>query len=119
MERRGRHRDSDPVSDRGDDPRSDPDLRQRRRGSQRREEEEKKERDRRREEEEEESDNPDEEDREKIAYGVWVSEVMLQQTRVQTVIDYYNRWMMKWPTIHHLSKASLEVKLMTSLVLLF
>ncbi|RWW22379.1 hypothetical protein GW17_00013413 [Ensete ventricosum] len=29
------------------------------------------------------------------AYGVWVSEVMLQQTRVQTVIAYYNRWMEK------------------------
>ncbi|XP_045789978.1 adenine DNA glycosylase [Trifolium pratense] len=45
---------------------------------------------------------------EKRAYGVWVSEVMLQQTRVQTVIAYYNRWMLKWPTIHHLAKASLE-----------
>lgn len=46
---------------------------------------------------------------EKRAYGVWVSEIMLQQTRVQTVIEYYNRWMKKWPTIHHLSNASLEV----------
>ncbi|KAE8708093.1 A/G-specific adenine DNA glycosylase [Hibiscus syriacus] len=52
-------------------------------------------------------DNKQEED-EKRAYGVWVSEVMLQQTRVQTVIDYYNRWMQKWPTLHHLSQASLE-----------
>ncbi|KAJ7961756.1 A/G-specific adenine DNA glycosylase [Quillaja saponaria] len=42
------------------------------------------------------------------AYGVWVSEVMLQQTRVQTVIGYYNRWMEKWPTIHHLAQATLE-----------
>ncbi|KAJ6343214.1 hypothetical protein OIU76_005032 [Salix suchowensis] len=33
---------------------------------------------------------------------------MLQQTRVQTVIDYYNRWMLKWPTLHHLAQASLE-----------
>ncbi|XP_031281623.1 adenine DNA glycosylase-like [Pistacia vera] len=47
-------------------------------------------------------------DKERRAYGVWVSEVMLQQTRVQTVIEYYNRWMKKWPTIHHLSEASLE-----------
>ena len=46
---------------------------------------------------------------EKKAYGVWVSEIMLQQTRVVTVIDYYNRWMKKWPSIHHLSMASLEV----------
>ncbi|XP_024909230.1 adenine DNA glycosylase, partial [Cynoglossus semilaevis] len=26
-------------------------------------------------------------------YGVWVSEIMLQQTQVATVIDYYNKWM--------------------------
>ncbi|TKY45432.1 A/G-specific adenine DNA glycosylase [Spatholobus suberectus] len=50
-----------------------------------------------------------EEEVERRAYGVWVSEVMLQQTRVQTVIAYYNRWMQKWPTIHHLAQASLEV----------
>ncbi|XP_071723806.1 adenine DNA glycosylase-like [Rutidosis leptorrhynchoides] len=49
-----------------------------------------------------------EEDREKRAYEVWVSEVMLQQTRVQTVINYFNRWMQKWPTLHHLALASLE-----------
>ncbi|XP_050208211.1 adenine DNA glycosylase [Mercurialis annua] len=49
-----------------------------------------------------------EEDKEKRAYGVWVSEIMLQQTRVQTVIDYYNRWMLKWPTLGHLAQASLE-----------
>lgn len=42
------------------------------------------------------------------AYGVWVSEIMLQQTRVQTVIDYYTRWMRKWPTLQHLAQASLE-----------
>ncbi|KAK7292766.1 hypothetical protein RJT34_15619 [Clitoria ternatea] len=50
----------------------------------------------------------EEEEQQKRAYGVWVSEVMLQQTRVQTVIAYYNRWMQKWPTIHHLAHASLE-----------
>ncbi|CAN0897468.1 Adenine DNA glycosylase [Linum grandiflorum] len=48
------------------------------------------------------------EEKEKRAYGVWVSEVMLQQTRVQTVIDYYNRWMAKWPTVELLAQASLE-----------
>ncbi|GMH32108.1 hypothetical protein Nepgr_033952, partial [Nepenthes gracilis] len=42
------------------------------------------------------------EDEERRAHGVWVSEVMLQQTRVATVIDYYNRWVDKWPSIHHL-----------------
>lgn len=49
------------------------------------------------------------EEEERRAYGVWVSEVMLQQTRVQTVIEYYNRWMLKWPSLHHLASASLEV----------
>ncbi|GAV68411.1 HhH-GPD domain-containing protein [Cephalotus follicularis] len=49
-----------------------------------------------------------EEESETRAYQVWVSEVMLQQTRVQTVIDYYNRWMRRWPTLHHLAQASLE-----------
>jgi A/G-specific adenine glycosylase len=28
-------------------------------------------------------------------YAVWVSEIMLQQTQVATVIDYYNKWMEK------------------------
>lgn len=48
------------------------------------------------------------EEKETRAYAVWVSEVMLQQTRVQTVIDYFNRWMEKWPSIHHLAQATLE-----------
>nr|XP_016489952.1 PREDICTED: adenine DNA glycosylase-like [Nicotiana tabacum] len=50
----------------------------------------------------------DDDEREKRGYAVWVSEVMLQQTRVSTVIDYFNRWMNKWPTLHHLAQASLE-----------
>lgn len=41
----------------------------------------------------------------KRAYEVFVSEIMLQQTRVATVIDYWNRWMDKWPTIHDLAEA--------------
>lgn len=41
-------------------------------------------------------------------YAVWVSEVMLQQTRVATVIDYHTRWMAKWPTVQALAKATLE-----------
>ncbi|KAK7100931.1 hypothetical protein V1264_023793 [Littorina saxatilis] len=40
--------------------------------------------------------------------SVWVSEIMLQQTQVATVIDYYNRWMTKWPNLLELSKAKLE-----------
>ncbi|KAK0649261.1 DNA glycosylase [Cercophora newfieldiana] len=40
------------------------------------------------------------------AYEVWISEVMLQQTRVATVIAYWNRWMARWPTIEDLAAAS-------------
>ncbi|ETS79482.1 hypothetical protein PFICI_09335 [Pestalotiopsis fici W106-1] len=43
---------------------------------------------------------------ERRAYEVWISEIMLQQTRVAVVIDYWNRWMEKWPTIHALAAAS-------------
>lgn len=42
---------------------------------------------------------------EKRAYQVWISEIMLQQTRVAVVIDYWNRWMEKWPTIRDLAAA--------------
>ncbi|KAG9270115.1 adenine DNA glycosylase isoform X1 [Astyanax mexicanus] len=41
-------------------------------------------------------------------YAVWVSEVMLQQTQVATVVDYYNKWMKRWPTVQTLAEASLE-----------
>lgn len=47
-------------------------------------------------------------DRDKRAYGVWVSEVMLQQTRVATVIEYWTRWMKRWPTVAALASATLE-----------
>ncbi|KAI8974412.1 DNA glycosylase [Pilobolus umbonatus] len=42
------------------------------------------------------------------AYEVWVSEIMLQQTQVATVIDYYHRWINKFPTIDDLAKADIE-----------
>ncbi|EOH87765.1 A/G-specific adenine glycosylase [Enterococcus pallens] len=38
-------------------------------------------------------------------YRVWISEIMLQQTRVDTVIDYYYRFMEAFPTIADLAKA--------------
>ncbi|XP_054458782.1 adenine DNA glycosylase [Anoplopoma fimbria] len=41
-------------------------------------------------------------------YAVWVSEIMLQQTQVATVIDYYNKWMKRWPTLQDLAAATLE-----------
>ncbi|XP_016047130.1 adenine DNA glycosylase isoform X2 [Erinaceus europaeus] len=47
-------------------------------------------------------------DLDRRAYAVWVSEVMLQQTQVASVIDYYTRWMEKWPTLQDLASASLE-----------
>ena len=39
------------------------------------------------------------------AYRVWVSEIMLQQTRVATVIPYYNRFMKRFPDIEALAQA--------------
>jgi A/G-specific adenine glycosylase len=39
-------------------------------------------------------------------YGVWVSEIMLQQTRVETVIPYFERWMIRFPGINELAAAS-------------
>jgi A/G-specific adenine glycosylase len=48
----------------------------------------------------------EEEDLNMRGYSVWVSEVMLQQTQVATVIDYYTRWMEKWPSIEELARAS-------------
>ncbi|KGR77805.1 A/G-specific adenine glycosylase [Ureibacillus sinduriensis] len=41
-------------------------------------------------------------------YKIWVSEVMLQQTRVDTVIPYYNRFLDKYPTIQDLAYAPEE-----------
>lgn len=38
-------------------------------------------------------------------YAVWVSEVMLQQTQVATVIDYFRRWMQRFPTVEALAEA--------------
>jgi A/G-specific adenine glycosylase len=40
------------------------------------------------------------------AYAVWVSEIMLQQTRVETVIPYYERWMARFPSLPALAAAS-------------
>eukprot|EP01052_Picozoa_sp_SAG31_P034240 SAG31_NODE_3973_length_3702_cov_3.586848_2_plen_259_part_00 len=42
------------------------------------------------------------------AYGTWVSEIMLQQTRVETVIPYYIKWMERWPTAAALAAATAE-----------
>jgi len=41
-------------------------------------------------------------------YAIWVSEIMLQQTRVQTVIPYWERWMARFPTVSSLAGAPLD-----------
>lgn len=41
-------------------------------------------------------------------YAIWVSEVMLQQTRVDTVIPYWERWLDRFPTVDHLAEAELD-----------
>lgn len=38
-------------------------------------------------------------------YRVWVSEIMLQQTQVTTVIAYFERFMQRFPTVHELAAA--------------
>ncbi len=40
------------------------------------------------------------------AYAVWVSEIMLQQTRVEAVIPYFLRWMERFPDVARLAAAS-------------
>lgn len=41
-------------------------------------------------------------------YPIWVSEIMLQQTTVQTVETYFVRFMKRWPTLESLAGAPLE-----------
>jgi A/G-specific adenine glycosylase len=46
--------------------------------------------------------------RSKDPYHIWVSEIMLQQTRVDTVIPYFNRFVDRFPTLEHLAEAPEE-----------
>jgi A/G-specific adenine glycosylase len=41
-------------------------------------------------------------------YAVWISEIMLQQTQVKTVIPYYERWMRALPTVGDFARARPE-----------
>jgi A/G-specific adenine glycosylase len=41
-------------------------------------------------------------------YAIWVSEIMLQQTQVKTVIPFWNRWLRELPTIEAAAKAPSE-----------
>ena len=44
--------------------------------------------------------------KDKDPYHVWISEIMLQQTRIEAVIDYYERFMKRIPNIQSLSEIS-------------
>ena len=41
-------------------------------------------------------------------YGVWLSEIMLQQTTVKTVIPYYEKFLELFPTVEDLARAKEE-----------
>jgi A/G-specific adenine glycosylase len=41
-------------------------------------------------------------------YKVWIAEVMLQQTQVDRVIGFYNRFLVKYPTIESLAETTYE-----------
>ncbi|SBT77172.1 A/G-specific adenine glycosylase, putative [Plasmodium ovale] len=50
-------------------------------------------------------------DREKLilrGYEVYISEIMLQQTKVNTVLNYYIKWMNRWTNIFELAKSNLD-----------
>jgi A/G-specific adenine glycosylase len=49
--------------------------------------------------------------RERTPYSVWVSEIMLQQTQVGTVIAYYERFMARFPNVAALAAAELDAVL--------
>lgn len=42
---------------------------------------------------------------EKDPYKIWLSEIILQQTRVDQGLEYYNRFVKAFPTVKHLAKA--------------
>ena len=44
----------------------------------------------------------------RVPYRVWISEVMLQQTRVEVVVPYYLRFMKRFPTLRALADAPLD-----------
>jgi len=41
-------------------------------------------------------------------YAIWVSEIMLQQTRVQAAVPYYERFMRRFPTVQKLAAARID-----------
>ena len=41
-------------------------------------------------------------------YGIWIAEVMLQQTQLAVALPYWTRWMAAFPTVEALAAASLD-----------
>src|SRR5215469_14117911 len=41
-------------------------------------------------------------------YAIWVSEIMLQQTQIATVIPYYRRFLKAFPTVQRLARSRLD-----------
>ena len=46
--------------------------------------------------------------RERNAYRVWISEIMLQQTQVATVVPYFERWLKRFPDVQSLAAAPVD-----------
>lgn len=44
-------------------------------------------------------------------YAIWISEIMLQQTQVKTVLPYYQRWLEQFPTVEALAAADQQTVL--------
>ena len=44
----------------------------------------------------------------KNPYNIWLSETMLQQTQVKTVIPFYNRWIEQFPDFESVARAHLD-----------
>lgn len=44
-------------------------------------------------------------------YAIWISEIMLQQTQVKTVLPYYRRWLEQFPTVEALAAADQQTVL--------
>lgn len=41
-------------------------------------------------------------------YHIWVSEIMAQQTRIESMLPYYQRWIRKWPDVKSLAQAQID-----------
>src|SRR6184192_3991166 len=41
-------------------------------------------------------------------YAIWISEIMLQQTQVKTVVPYWQRWMRELPTVQALATTPVD-----------